>query len=388
MSIFPYDDPVDLASAGMDERKLAAAVKEFRNQHARGSFPGGQMVVRRNGSLVLNEVCGVGRGWREDEGIPPMQVKPDTPFPVLSAGKPLAAVAIAMLEDRGLVQVETPVVEYIPEFAKHGKGEITILDVLTHCSGISLPDLVEDMGIWNDRQALLERLIEARPVHRRGTMMYAAYEYGWLLSELFLRITGRPLPAFIEEELSVPLELPALKLGLAGRDADQIAWSYWLGKDKVIVSQVNVAENFEERNNSLQQINSLNPAVSCVTDAASLAAFYQFLVQGGITHTGERLISQEILNKYTTKNVFGLDRSSRFFSSLGRGFMVGARFVSSFGWWGTQACFGHAGGFSSMAFGDHDTKIAVGIVTNGNRDFIDVIKRFPPLCQKLRRACI
>ena len=388
MSIFPYDDLVDPTSVGMDEQKLAFAVETFRNQFKRGSFPGGQMVVRRRGKMVLNEACGVGSGWREDEGVPPMQVQPDTPFPVLSAGKPLAAVAFAMLEDRGLVHVETPVAEIIPEFARHGKGEITILDVMTHCSGITLPGLVEDMSIWHDRQAVLEQLIEARPVYRRGTMMYAAYEYGWLLSELFLRISGRLLPGFVVEEISTPLDLPALRLGLAGRDAEQIAWNYWLGKEKVIVSGVNVAENFEERNNSPQQINSLNPAVSLVTDAASLAAFYEFLVQGGITHTGERLISEEILLKYTTKNVFGLDRSSKFFSSLGRGFMVGARFVSSYGWWGTQGCFGHVGGFSSLAFGDHDTKMAAGIVTNGNRDFIDVIKRFPTLCQKLRRACM
>ena len=112
-----------------------------------------------------------------------------------------------------------------------------------------------------------------------------------------------------------------------------------------------------------------------------------FLVRGGVTRSGERLISEDVLQKYTTKNVSGMDKSSGFFSSLGRGFMVGSTVVSSFGWWNTKPCFGHLGGFSSLAFADHDRKLAAAIVTNGNRDFFDVIKRFLPLCSKLRKAC-
>jgi CubicO group peptidase (beta-lactamase class C family) len=336
---------------------------------------------------VLNEVFGVARGWRKNEGILPVQVQPETPFPALSAGKPIAAIAVALLEERGMLEVETPVADYIPEFSQHGKGAITILDVLTHRSGFTLPELVADQTQWNDREMILSHLVSARPSYPRGTLLYAAYEYGWLLNELFLRVVGRSLADFIFEEISTSLELPALRFGLAGREASELAKTYWLGRKKVIVSGVNVAEGFEEKNNSIEQINSMNPAVSLVTDAANLAAFYEFLVNGGVTHTGEQLISQQVIKKYTTQNVFGLDRSSKTLLSLGRGFMVGSTFVSVFGWWGTESCFAHGGGFSSLGFGDHDTKIAVGIVTNGNRSFLDMLRRFLPLSTKLRKAC-
>jgi len=390
MGEFPYEAAGEPASVGMDKRGLDQAVTLFRSQYGKYMFPGGQLCVRRGGKAVLNEAIGTARGWRKDEGIFPVEVRPETPFPVLSAGKPLGAVAVAMLEDRGVLDVGMPVAEWIPEFSRHGKGEITILDVLTHRTGLSLPGLVADLSIWHDRQAVLEQLVDTRPVYPRGTMMYAAYEYGWILSEVFVRAAGRPLAEFVEKELCEPREplgLPALKYGLAGRELSDLAYSYWLGKDKVMVSKINVAENFERTNNSLEQIESLNPAVSLVSDAASLAAFYEFLVHGGVTRSGERLISEEVLRKYTTKNVSGLDKSSGFFSSLGRGFMVGSTFVSSFGWWNTKPCFGHLGGFSSLAFGDHERKLAAAIVTNGNRDFFDVIKRFLPLCAKLRKAC-
>ena len=345
------------------------------------------MVVRRNGRLVLNEACGIARGWRPEENLAPVEVRTDTPFPVMSAGKPLAAIAIALLEDRGLIDVSTPVAKIIPGFEIHGKGEITVLDVLTHRAGILLPSLVENRHLWEDRNAVLDNLIQARPFYRRGTFAYMAYEYGWILSEVVSRIDGRALADFVAEELSGPLGLPDLRYGLGGREVGSLAFSYWLGKEKLVVSGINVAADFEGRNNSATQINSMNPAVSMVTDAASLAAFYDFLLAGGVTHTGRRLISEETLEKYTTPNFVGWERSSKAFSSIGRGFITGAFFPTIYGYWATGGCFGHPGGLSSLAFGDRETGLAAAIVTNGNRSFGDVARRFMPLAHGLRKAC-
>lgn len=388
MSGFPYENQVHPAEVRMDESRLDRIVKEFDRQQAKGVFPGGQLVLRRNGRLVLNHARGIARGLHPEEGIPPKHVEPDTPFPVLSAGKPLAAVCVALLEDRGLLCVDSLVSDLIPGFSSHGKSNITIWDVMTHQTGILLPDLVARPELWGDREAVLQALVAAVPVYKRGTMAYAAYEYGWLLSEIVRRVDGRPLSGFLRDEISDPLGLPALQYGLAGRKMDELAVQYWLGKEKVIVSGVNVAEGFEARNNSIEQINSLNPAVSMVSDAASLAAFYEFLLKGGVDHTGHRIISKETIRKYTLRNISGIDRSSRLWSNLGRGFMVGSGFVSIYGWWGTKDCFGHAGGFSSLAFGDYETNIAAAIVTNGNRNFFDLAKRFIPLAHNLRKACL
>ena len=131
----------------------------------------------------------------------------------------------------------------------------------------------------------------------------------------------------------------------------------------------------------------MNPAVSMVTDTASLAAFYEFLLNNGVTSSGKRIISGKNLRKYTTQNVSGWDRSSNTFITLGRGFILGSPFVSVYGWGNTRNCFGHAGGFSSLAFGDYETNISAGIVTNGNRNFWDLAKRFIPLSHGLRKAC-
>jgi CubicO group peptidase (beta-lactamase class C family) len=387
MSTFPYDEPIDPGVVGIDEGRLDKVVALFRKQQLAGSFPGGQLAVRRNGKPVLNQVSGIARGLRTSEGIRPVEVRPNTPFPVLSAGKPLAAVAVALLEDRGLLDVKAPVAEIIPEFARHGKGNITTLDVLTHRAGILMPGLIENRRLWGNREAVLEALIETKPTYKRGTFAYMPYEYGWILSEIVLSVCRKPLAELIATEFSLPLGLPALELGLGERELNSLAFSYWLGKKRVIVGGTNVADGFEERNNSAQLFNSVNPAVSLLSDAATLAAFYEFLINKAVTNTGERLISEDTLRRYTTRNFTGWDRNSRAPAAMGRGFMLGARFPTIYGWWNTKECFGHAGGFSSLAFGDYETGIAVGIVTNGNRGFADLAKRFMRLAQGLRRAC-
>lgn len=386
MTTLPHEGSVKPESVNIDPGKLAKVVELFQDQQRSGAFPGGQLVLRRNGKLVLNEAVGIARGLRPNENIPPAQVQTQTPFPVLSAGKPLAAIVIAMLEDRGELDVHAPIAHIFPDFAQHGKERITTLDVLTHRSGILMPDFVKNPHLWGDREAIQKALIDTVPSYARGTLAYHPHEYGWILNEIVLRVDGRSLPDFFVEEIALPLQLPALQFGLADRDINSLAFTYWLGEEKVLVAGINVAQDFEAQN-SEQFLNARNPATSLVSDAASLAAFYDFLLSNGKTPTGQQLISVKKLRQYTSRHVLSWDKSLRMLIAVGRGFVVGTRFPSTFGWWNTNSCFGHAGGFSCLAFGDYSTNISAAIVTNGNRSLTDFAKRFLPLSHGIRKAC-
>jgi CubicO group peptidase (beta-lactamase class C family) len=369
----------------MNAGRLAQVVELFHHQQSSGAFPGGQLVLRLHGELLLNEAIGVARGFRPVEPQPPLPVQPDTPFPTLSAGKPLAAIVIALLEARGLLDVDAPIAALFPEFARHGKEHITTLDVLTHRSGLLMPDFVCQPHLWGSRQAVQQALIDTKPTYPRGTPAYHPYEYGWILSEVVQRVTGSSLSAFFRQEVALPLQLPALCFGLGGRDPQSIAFTYWLGKARVDVAGINVAADFEQQNSPLY-LEAENPATSLVCDAGSLAAFYDWILNGDKSPTAPVPIQESTLRRYTTPQVRGYDRSLRTPMALGRGFVVGTLLPSTFGWWNTVGCFGHAGGFSSLAFGDYRTGIAAAILTNGNRGMNDVLRRFLPLAQGLRQA--
>ena len=384
--VFPFEEVVDPASVGIKVKAIDKVVARFKQQHSSGSFPGGQLVVRRNGKVVVNEAVGVARGFRSDE-TSILESRPETLFPVYSTGKPLASVAIAILEEKGLIDITEPVSRIFPEFGENGKKEITIIDVLTHRSGVLLPELAGKFDIWKNKKKMQKQLADAVPAYKRGTPAYQPGEFGWILSEIVSRVDGRELADYIEQEIAKPLQLSDIKFSLNEQEYASIAHSYWQGKDKVMVAGFNVADNYEGYSNDPEFFNSRNPSFTLISNAASLAAFYEVLVQGGITHDGKRIVSEETLKKYTTRQVFGWDRSVKTFLSLGRGFMTGTLTPSLFGWWNTGHCFGHAGVFSCLAFGDYDTGVSVAIVTNGNRGLGDFMKRFVSIGHGIRAAC-
>jgi len=355
----------------------------FRRQQERGAFPGGQIVVRQHGKELLNVSVGIARGLRSEEGTP-VPVNETTPFQVMSTSKPLVAFSVAVLEDRGLVDVNLPVAYYIPDFAREGKGTITVLDVLTHRSGILVPQLWDSPEVWPDWERVQRELWNTKPRYRRGTPAYHPWEFGWILGELVRRVVGKPLNQFLEELL--PQQLHALRLCISADTVPLVARTYWLGPKRLRLGSHDVAAGFEERMNAPSTMTSLVPGASGITTASALALFYEMILAGGVTADGARLIRSEVLDRYITRNVAGFDRVLRSYLILGRGFLLGWLGPHPYGWWDTRQCVGHGGGFCTVAFGDRQTGAAIAMVTNGNKGFGDVLRRFAPLSSAIRKS--
>ena len=362
---------------------LAKAEALFRRQAARGAFPGGQLVVRQGGDELLNLSVGIARGLRSDEGdrVP---VTGETPFQVMSVSKPLVAFAIAVLEDRGLVDVERPVSRYVPEFAREGKGEITVLEVLTHRSGVIVPPLWHASDLWPDWARVQEVIWNAPPRYRPGTLAYHPYEFGWILGEVVRRVSGQPLDEFLHAIL--PRSLRSLRLRREEGDETIVAHTYWLGRKTWSIGGQEMAGAFEERNNAPGTLTSLVPGASLTATASALARFYEMLLAGGTTADGTYLLRSSTLERYLTVNVTGFDRMLRSYLVVGRGFQLGWLGPHPYGWWDSRACVGHGGGLCAVVFGDRGTGTAIAMITNGNRSLWDVLRRFAPLSSAIRNA--
>lgn len=360
--------------------------KRFVLQQARGRFPGGQLVVRRRGRLALNVAVGVARGLRPEEQ--PVQVTAATRFAVFSASKPVVALALAMLEERGAVDVEAPVARYFPQFAANQKASLTVLDVLTHRASVFTPALLANPRAWGDDDQVRAALINATPRWPRGTLAYMPYEFGWILAEVVRAATGRSLHDFIRTEICEIAGLSGLRFGATAAELGELAKTYWLSRGPVRVAGVDLAPTFEHDNNLPEVLTAFVPAAGLVCTANDLASFYEVLARGGVTASGKRLISAEGLARYTSGGAAVYDRSNRLPLRMGRGFLLGSRTPSIYGWWGTQHVFGHAGAFCTLAYADPTLDLAVGIVTNGNRGPYESLFRFAPLGSALRRACL
>lgn len=353
----------------------------FKRQFDKGLFPGGQLVVRARGKELLNLALGVARGYNEGEGerVPVTQT---TRFQVFSCSKPLIAVMIAALEDRGELDVTHPVSRYIPQFKGQGKDEITLLDVLTHRSGLLVHRLWLDDARWPDWDYILATLCTAEPYYRRGTLAYHPHEFGWLLGDVIKRVTGSALQENLERLL--PPERMGMRFHVEPGQLGDIAYSYWLGAPVCKLGGINFVERFEERFNSAATLLSDVPGVSGLGTASDLAGFYEMLLNDGELD-GARIISAETLARYVSPNVSGFDRVLRQYEVLGRGFQLGSLGTNLYGWLNSRGCFGHAGAFCNIAFADRRSDAVIAMVTNGNRGYIDAFRRLVGISSLARR---
>ncbi|SNT61306.1 Beta-lactamase [Actinomadura meyerae] len=128
-----------------------------------------------------------------------------TLFPV--AG--LIPTVVHVLADRGVLDYGVPVAAYWPEFAAHGKTGITLAHVLAHTAGVpqAPPGIVlDDLADWD---GMCARIADLRPLWRPGMATgWHALSFGFILGEVVRRVTGRPLPEVLREEVAAPLGVP------------------------------------------------------------------------------------------------------------------------------------------------------------------------------------
>src|SRR3546814_20288435 len=63
-------------------------------------------------------------------------MQPDSPVSLFSASKSISALLVHKLVDNGAISLDDRVVDYIPEFAPHGKDRVTIRGLLAHRAGL------------------------------------------------------------------------------------------------------------------------------------------------------------------------------------------------------------------------------------------------------------
>jgi CubicO group peptidase (beta-lactamase class C family) len=178
--------------------------------------PGAAFAATVDGEPVVD----VWSGNADDEGTPWQE---DTLVLVFSGTKGLVAVCLLVLLERGLLELETPVSRYWPEFAAGGKERLLVRHVVSHEAG--LPGLLPPVSASDilDGGRMAERLAAAEPFWAPGSRLaYHALTFGWLCGELVRRIDGRSLGAFFADEVASPLGLD-LWIGLPPEEECRVA---------------------------------------------------------------------------------------------------------------------------------------------------------------------
>ena len=134
----------------------------------------------------------------------------DTLVLVYSTSKGLAALTLAMLHSRGLLDYDERVAAYWPEFAQNGKENVTVRQLLAHEAGLPVTDERLDPELIADFDRLAEAIARQPPLWEPGERHgYHGISLGWYEGELVRRIDpdGRTLGRFFADEIAGPLGL-------------------------------------------------------------------------------------------------------------------------------------------------------------------------------------
>jgi CubicO group peptidase (beta-lactamase class C family) len=201
----------DRAASG--EQYDFSSVTTLVNQAiAAKKLPGAVVLVNHDGKTVFEQAYGVRKYADEPDldGKPsvaePMTV--DTIFDMASLTKCLAtATAVMQLVEQGKVDVDAPVVKYLPEFGVNGKEKVTVRELLTHYSG--LPEDVSLKDEWGlaspDKAEGIRRAMNAILYGPPGiTFKYSDINF-ITLGAIVEKVSGETLDVYAERHIFGPI---------------------------------------------------------------------------------------------------------------------------------------------------------------------------------------
>jgi CubicO group peptidase (beta-lactamase class C family) len=358
--------------------RVQATFRELSSEVGRG---GAAFCASVGGTVVADLWCGqadADRPWAED-----------TAAALFSSTKGMTAACIALLHDRGQLDVDQPVASCWPEFAAAGKGALTVRQVLAHTCGLTeVPDYRDLMGLdgrgFAAYDEIRSRLAASTPQWEPGTGVgYHVMTYGYLAGAIIERVDGRSLARYWEEELAGPLELdlqvgasderyarksttlepdplpedgmgPAFEVLLAAaRDESTIVGRACMARDGVGILDV-----LADLGNSREMLRDATTggvgSGDGIGTARGLAHLYRHLVDPAPNDATPSTATLESMNRI---ELMGLDMALGIPNAFGVGF---GRMFSAGPVGPSPATFGHGGAGGQLGLGDPEHEVAIG----------------------------
>jgi len=341
-----------------------------------GRDVGASVGVYRAGQPVV-QIWG---GWADPARRVPWTER--TLTPIASATKALAAVALLVMVDRGLIDLEEPVAKYWPDFGQRGKADIPVHLVLSHRSGVAALDASVSNDQAADLDPVLRQIEQQQPWWRPGAKHgYHAVTFGFIVSGLVRAVTGRTVGQFFAEEIAPLLDLD-LHIGLPVAQHDRVAPMIgpssrqafqamlnpvWLPYVLGLVNRRSAsyratfggsAAGFDDHD-ELVRYDVEDPSAGAVGTGPALARMFAALIN---EVDGRRLISPGLMNAVRQTQASGRDEVLRMRTDWGLGFARpgGPMWPDP----GVPGLFGHTGASGCLAFADPEHHLAFGYAPN------------------------
>jgi len=342
------------SSLDLDPKALERLHETITRHVAEGRYPGAQYAVARHGKLAVLSTIG-------DARTDPSRVaaKDDTLWLLYSNTKVITACAVWLLVERGALQFTDKVSQHLPGFDQNGKGDISVIQLLTHQGGFPNADVPK--AAWEDHDLLRKSVCGFTLEWTPGSRVYyhgrAAH---WVAAAMIEAVTKGDYRDFIRSEITEPLGI-AEECFVGLPDAQ-----HGRAVDMHEPSPDGSRQITRTEENNPQFRRAGTPGGGGYATARAMAAFYQMMAHGG-TLNGVRLLSPRMVS-YVTRNVTG-DRVDGYMGMpMHRGLGPHSRgttdTIRGLGALASPRVFGHGGVGSSYCWADPDSGVSFAYLTN------------------------
>ncbi len=304
------------------------------------NLPGLSLAVGMADDIVWAE----GFGWADiDERRP---VTPTTLFRIGGVAKPMTATAVGLLHERGLLDLDAPVRDYVPSFPEK-EWSVTTRQLMGEVAGVRNPPFDEELLYMRGRCESpldgLERFADD-PLRFAPETQYQYSTYGWtLVGAIVEAAAGEPFLDFMQREVFDPSSMRDTALDDVLRPAARRTHFYW---------------PFAARNTRNGVEDAADADNSCIQGAGGLLSTPSDVVRFGLAMLAGRLLRPETLDMLRTPLTLESGESTGY----GLGWFVRSAALGPEA--KTTTIFGHSGtsvgGFTSlMTLPEHGIVVAV-----------------------------
>jgi len=351
MTTYPLET-ADAASLGFHPPALDRLARLVERHIADGRYPGAQFALARHGRLA--RVCSFGQA----DVATGRSVADDTLFLVFSNTKVITAAGVWALVEDGEVSFTDRVARHLPGFERHGKGAVTIVQLLSHRGGFPSGDVPP--AAWTDHALMRERVCDFTLDWTPGSRLeYHQRAAHWTAAALIEAVTGQDYRVFLRDRILAPLGIADdLFIGVPEGAQRRAATMYAPAADASLAP-------LAAENTSAYRAAGI-PSSGGFATARAYAAWYQMMIGKGRLGS-VRLFSPRLL-EYVTRNVTG-DMVDQFMGMpMHRGLGTHQRghtdTIRGLGSLASPATFGHGGAGNSYCWGDPESGVSFAYLSN------------------------
>ncbi|WP_105190063.1 serine hydrolase domain-containing protein [Pseudoalteromonas sp. T1lg48] len=208
------------ASIGSDARQwhgfVDSYVADLERQLKQKRVPGAAL------SIVHPDYPSIALGFGKTKIRRGRQVDVNTRFRLASVSKTFAGSLAAKLAEQGVIELDAPVYQYIPELrGTDYKNTLKVSHLLSHSSGLvpnAYDNLVESRMSYPD---IVEKLLKVEPVCEPGECYGYQNVMFSLVGDVIERASGKDYETWVREDIFQPLRMRHASLGYEGMIADE-----------------------------------------------------------------------------------------------------------------------------------------------------------------------